>query len=466
MKVTSSHLLTAFAACTFCSVAVARPIGDVDLQAPNEGDDSSYLGIAPTDLGRRQDVVDQDADDDDDGEPNYPDFIRRQELQDQDDSDQESSGEDDFDYSGFSRRSDSSASDAYDESEEDYPSEITDPSLGRRVEIPGIKVPKPGDGAATGAGSAAGSVGKTPGEGSTGAGGVAQSDTHIGADTSTAGKSAAGDTHVGAGTSTAGKSVAGDTGSATKANPKQQPGLNPEQQSFWEVGDQLMKDVPKAGAKDVTKYKPYKDNYALYDDKSNKKLGASQATWNPHDLDKPFQDMHLDVNGDFRTMEIRSKASGSKDAVLTCDMSKKGPPTFIAEMKFKEHDMNAKGDQLPTWVISQQAMKENGNFKPENLFQRDVINAGTQRTVVAARKELGHGPGDYFKLDRNSDIEKEQKWFKALLATDNIRPSAVMLNKYPEYFGGKQIQTMHFWKPNDVISEEAIGTLPIMMALK
>ncbi|KAI9707734.1 MAG: hypothetical protein M1836_000696 [Candelina mexicana] len=411
MKVTSSHLLTAFAACSFCSVAVARPIGDVDLQAPSEDDSSLYsTEVPPTDLGRRQDIIDQHADEGDIFGPPY---------------------------SEFSRRTDNPTSDAELENQEDYP------SLSRRIEIPGVpKAPKPGEVPHTGSGSGPGAGAKAPGQENVG--GVAKSDTHIGADSSSGSKAAAGN---------------------QAADVKTQPGLNAEQQGFWEVGDGIMKDAPKPGAKDVSKYKNYKDSYTVHSDRTGKKLQSSEMTFDKHDLDVPFKQMGLDVNAGYRTMDIRSKAPGSKEPVLECDMSSTGPKTFIAEMKFKQNDMNAKGDQLPTWVISQQAMAGNNKFVPENLVQRDVINAGTQRTVVAARKELRLGSGDYLKLERNSPDPVVQKWFKVFLATDNVRPSALMLNKYPEYFGGAQIQSMHLWKKNDIISEEAEGTLPILMKI-
>ncbi|KAI9741614.1 MAG: hypothetical protein M1835_003091 [Candelina submexicana] len=411
MKVTSSHLLTAFAACIFCSVAVARPIGDVDLHAPSEDDSSLYSAeIPPTDLSRRQDIIDQHAEEGDIFGPPY---------------------------SEFSRRTDNPTSDVELENQEDYPVELPDFGLSRRIELPGIpKTPRPGEVPHTGSGSGAGAGAKAPGEQNVG--GIEKSDTHFGADSSSGSKA---------------------------ADVKKQPGLNAEHQGFWEVGDGIMKDAPKPGAKDVTKYKNFKETYVVHSDRTGKKLHDSEMTYDPHDLDVPFKQMGLDINAGYRTMDIRSTAPGSKEPVLECDMSSTGPKTFIAEMKFKQNDLNPKEQQLPTWVISQQAMAGNDKFVPENLVQRDVINAGTQRTVVAARKELKLGSSDYLKLERNSPDPVVQKWFRVFLATDNVRPSALMLNKYPEYFGGAQIQSMHFWKKNDIISEQAEGTLPILMKI-
>ncbi|KAI9696252.1 MAG: hypothetical protein M1836_005805 [Candelina mexicana] len=410
MKVTLFHLLTAATACNFCSIAAARPIDDTYLLDTYQGGVTDY-----PDLSRRLTVRDQEANEVDD----------------------------EVDPSDLSRRINIANEDADPDNIELR--ELPYSDLTRRFDVPGIpKAPKPGE-VPTGSGSGASAGAKAPGQQDVG--GIAKSDTHIGADSGAVPK--AGDVAAGSKPATDSNAVCKRTGACPAP-----AGLTPVQNKFWTSAQKIHENRPYVGAQDSTKWGKqgeltYPKNYRKAQSGQTTVSDKQMGEW---DLDGPLATLKVNPKQKFQTVDLRSKNQDG-GAVMECDMSTEGKKVLIMEQKFKKNDKNKPADMMPNFVLAKQTMQEHNFFVPEVVIQRTVINTDTQQQAVLARAELKKG--EYFTLSKDAAVgSAEHKWFNIMLGTDNVRPTGEMLNAFPRYFQDQEIQLIHIWKKDDVVHEK------------
>ncbi|KAI9709031.1 MAG: hypothetical protein M1812_007787 [Candelaria pacifica] len=407
MKVTFFHLLTAASVCNLCSVAVARPIEDTHLQETYQDADTDYSG-----LSRRL-------------------IVRNQEEND------------------------------VEENEDDFENPVLPSSdLSRRFDIPGIAKPKTGDIPSTGSGAGS-SVADTPGAQL--AGGAAKSDTHIGADTGAVAKT--GDVAAGSNPVVNTKNaVCKRWGACTPEAAPQ--GLTAQQKTFWDNAQDIKKNNPDIGAQDSTKWGKtneitYTKNYVKGKEGQTRVIDGDLQK----ELDAPLKQLGIDSKQMLKVTDLHSKKADG-GSVMECDMSTSGKNTLIMEMKFKKNDKNAAGDQMPNFVLAKQAMQENKFFVPEVLVQRTVINTDTQRVAQDAKTAVKADKNGYFTLSADAKAgTPEHKFYNLILGTDNVRPSANMLNAFPRYFQDQEIQTIHIWKKNDAVHPIS-GQFTLAMTLR